>query len=266
MQTLLLLAYIASSSFAAAEPESFVGTVRPVPQLYYRGSPENGYPVTKINVRPGDQVKAGDVVIELDPAVLPLNLRKAQVEVAEGELKVLLNRKVIRQKMLERQRRLIVTGATSGEELDIAQENTNCLDAEIERAKAAIKAAKVAYEQADFVHTNYEIMKSPIDGVVTFINCALGQCGRAEMGPVWWIEIVDPSRVQVHFSVPLKVAQQIKVGTPVLIRQDDFVKKDKVLAVIKMADSSGNIPVIVETENPGHTLVCGTKVRVSIDR
>jgi len=262
---LLLVVTIISTSeiVSAQELTEFAGIVKPVSSKHYRGSPENGFPVTQIHVKEGDWVNQGDVLIELDPADLPLNLKKAQVEVANGDLAMLLSKREIRGKVLARCKLLREKKAISVEELDLAQECVNCLDAEIERAKAAIKVAKVAYEQADFVHTNYEVMKSPIAGEVVRVNCALGQCGRAETGPVVWIDIIDSREIEIHFPVPTKTAKSLKKGHPVLISQDGQTWKSEVTTVTKLADSNRQIPIIVKMSNPDK-LICETEVRVSI--
>lgn len=180
--------------------------------------------ITALPFRPGDQVKAGDVVCRLDAVDL-----KARVDAAQARLAATRARlggaeanMIMARAEFGRSKELFDAGDTPRSDLERAeaaylesQSGLDALKAEILSAEADVVAA-----QKDLDNT---IITSPIDGVMTTLNAEVGELvvvGTLNTPGSVIMELADLSRMLLKAQVdetnikPVKPGQKAQIYTP----------------------------------------------------
>ncbi|MGA3010730.1 MAG: efflux RND transporter periplasmic adaptor subunit [Terracidiphilus sp.] len=162
------------------------------PQVYGR--------ITEIHVRSGDHVKAGQLLMEIDP-----HQQMAAVESAratERQKKAMYDYNVIE---LDRQRRLFEAGVTSRDAYDQAQQSFSNTKADYE---SSVELRKTQEEQLA-----YYLVRSPFDGVVGDIPVHVGDFASPANSPTTVLTTVDESKdLEAYIYVPTERSGQVRQG------------------------------------------------------
>jgi len=159
-----------------------------------------GY-VRKIDVRPGQQVKVGQVLIEVDSRQEAAALQSAQAQhrsAASGHALAVKN--------LERTQALLKEGLATGQELERAQ-------AAVDAAEAAKQATAAQIAQSR-VELGFHAVRAPLAGTAGDVLVRLGDYVTAST-PL--TTITQGDMLEVDITVPAERARAVKVGTPVEI-------------------------------------------------
>jgi membrane fusion protein, multidrug efflux system len=152
--------------------------------------------IVKINFSEGKDVRAGDVLIEIDPAPFRAALEQAQANKLKDEA-LLDNARLD----LDRAVRLAKTGATSTQQLDTAKSLVAQLDASVKSDQANIDSAQV--------QLNYSSIRAPIAGRAGTRLVDAGNIVRAaDTTGVVTINQVHP--IFVNFALPADSLPQIR--------------------------------------------------------
>ncbi|HWV21787.1 MAG TPA: efflux RND transporter periplasmic adaptor subunit [Devosia sp.] len=118
--------------------------------------------VLSVAVRPGDSVKEGQVLVEIDQANLALQLaqQRATADATRAQL-------VSSQQQLERTEELARQGLTSPSALEQARSATAALEANMTALSSAVSVAELALSNAT--------VRAPIDGIVSDRSVEAGQ-------------------------------------------------------------------------------------------
>ena len=146
--------------------------------------------ITAIDVKTGDHVKAGQVLLRIDAQAANQNASasEAQVQAAKAQLNVAT-------KEVERQRQLYQKQYISQSALDRAE-------AQYQATQAQVKA-QLAQAGAARTQSGYFVIKAPYDGVVADVPVVLGDMampGRPLM------TVYDPKAMRVTAAVPQSAA------------------------------------------------------------
>jgi RND family efflux transporter MFP subunit len=149
--------------------------------------PPSAARVSAVRVAVGDRVRAGAVLVELDPA--PFN---AAVQGATASL-------LTATRAQERAQRLVDAGIAPRKDLDLATSDL---------AQATATAATARRMRA------LATLRSPIDGVVTRLSATLGATvdGTASL-----VEVADPRFVDIVLAVSASEAAQVSKGATVAL-------------------------------------------------
>lgn len=164
-----------------------LGTVVPGPGAEARPAAPAPTRVTAVLVAPGDRVSAGQPLVRLDASVFGPQLAQAQAALASA------------QEAKSRAARLVEQGIAPRKELESA-------DAELAQARAALAVARRNRDLAT--------VRSPIEGVVTAVNVALGQPVDANQ-PL--VDVVAPSGLSVVFRLSPADADRVRPGADVAL-------------------------------------------------
>ncbi len=157
-----------------------------------------------------DRVKAGQVLLRLDPTNLQARLRQAQAQAASAQASVALATA-----SLARNRQLVAQNFISGLALDQSQREFDAAHASLELARAQVDAA-----QAD---VNNSVIRSPIDGVVIRRNIDVGQTVAASFQtPELFLLARDLRQMQIHTNVSEADVGQIQPGQQVRLTVDAY--------------------------------------------
>jgi membrane fusion protein, multidrug efflux system len=171
-----------------------LGTVQALNSVLVRSRVDGQ--IVKINFSEGKDVKAGDVLIEIDPAPYEAALAQAQANKLKDQA-LLDNARLD----LDRATRLAKTGATSTQQLDTAKSLVAQLEASVNSDQAAIDSTQV--------QLNYCHIRAPIDGRAGTRLVDAGNILRAaDATGVVTINQVHP--IFVVFALPADSLPQIR--------------------------------------------------------
>jgi membrane fusion protein (multidrug efflux system) len=173
----------------AAAPEKIKAT-----QDIQLSTEMSGY-VTKINFNDGQNVKAGDLLFQLDNAKEQAAVTSAQADVNFSQNK------------LGRMQKLLSSHYVSNEDIDTAQDDLN----------AKISALKSAQDNLD-----KKAITAPFNGTVGAHAVALGDFINPGQKLV---ELVDRSVLKVDYSVPEKYFATVKLNQPVTVTSAEIADK-----------------------------------------
>jgi membrane fusion protein (multidrug efflux system) len=161
-------------------------------------------PVSRVLVGETQQVHAGDVLVELDPADAQLALTQAQAALARAQSDYARARVD-----LGRRQALAPGGAVSRDELTSAQNNYTAASAAVAAAQAQVETAQLAVTRST--------IRAPIDGVVSNKNVQVGQ--RVSAGaPLMVIAPLASAYVDANFKE--NQLRGVAIGQPVELHSD----------------------------------------------
>lgn len=195
--------------------------------------------VTRVNVHSGDEVKEGDVLLQLRDSedVAQLHQLEADANLANVTL--------------QRWQKQAVMGAVAKADLDAKQ-------ADLLSKQAAVAAQKVAVAKKQ--------LRAPFPGRVGIVTINPGAYLNSGTSVVT-VQQLDP--VFVDFNLPQKDLAELKVGQRVVVNLDAFPGKQfegKLSAISpKVSVDTRNVQVEAMVPNPDHALAPGMFANVNVD-
>jgi RND family efflux transporter MFP subunit len=158
------------------------GVVQPS-QLVRIRSQANGY-LRKVDFRPGQVVKSGDLLFEIDPAACQVDVDKAKAEVtlAEAKLKLALTKS-------SRVKQLNELGNTQRGYANESEDECRMAQAELQIARANLERAKLRLESTRIT--------APISGHISRSSFDVGSLVKAEESALATIVCIDPVCVSI---------------------------------------------------------------------
>jgi macrolide-specific efflux system membrane fusion protein len=154
------------------------GTLKPA-RLTAVGAQVSGR-VTALNVRVGDNVKAGDVIAQIDPVTKQNDLRSSEASLKNYRAQKVEKEAalVLAEANLARQQATLAQRATSRSDFDSADSTARQTRAQIAALEALIVGAEASVETAR-VNLEYTRITAPIDGTVLATVVQEGQTVNA---------------------------------------------------------------------------------------
>lgn len=194
-----------------------------VPQTTTQVSSKIPGRVAEVNVKEGDMVKAGQVLMVLDSADFEAKHRSAQSLVATARARVAAAKAQATEVnvQFEREKKLVAEGAAPKATLEnltarlaSVTENVKAAEAEVAAAATEVKAVEV--------NLAYLKITSPIDGRVVSKPPQRGELvGALTLSPLT-IEVADMTSLQVESDVPESRLELIKAKAPCEIVLDAY--------------------------------------------
>ena len=211
-----------------------------------------GGQILRRSVQLGDRVRAGDVLMVIDPkdVVQKANQGDAQVESARAQL-------ALAQSNLARYSQLYNEQAVAAAVLDQYQTSYD----------AAFAAYQQALAQAAQGHNSlsYTELVAGADGVISAVNAEAGQVVSAGQTV---LTLVQTSELEVEINVPENHIQDVVAGRPVMVSfwaLDNTELNGSVREVSPMADSTTRTyKVRISLEQPPRNLSLGMTASVTI--
>lgn len=203
-------------------------------------------------------VKAGQLLAELDPAIL-----EAQIRQTEANLSAARANLTNAQRVLDRNLQLKEKGFLADAALDASRK-----DADAARAQLAQTEAQLSRDRTNLA---YSKIRSPIDGIVVNRGIDVGQTVAASFQTPTLFQIArDLRRMQIDTSVAEADVGAIKPGQPVRFTVDAFREQDfpaQVRMVRLNPTSQQNVVtynVVIEVDNKDGLLLPGMTAQVAI--
>jgi RND family efflux transporter MFP subunit len=227
------------------------------------GSPVVGV-VAAMKVDTGDEVRAGQVLVELRSDVESANVQAASARsIIDADERAAQANLELTQQRLQRATELQDQGFVSGQATDQARAERDVAAQKLEQARGQriVSARELGIVQAQL---GQRTVRSPFDGVITdrFINAG----ERVEDKPMLRLAMLNPLRVELvvpasrYGTVALQdevtVIPDLPGATPVMAR---------VTHVDKLIDAASNtFRVRLKLPNPGNRLPAGARCRVEL--
>lgn len=232
------------------------GTVNPV-GLVNVGTQVSGT-VIRLQADFNDRVKAGQVLLELDPTTLRATVEQSSGELASAQATLRLTRQEE-----TRMRELHAQEYVSRQELEKAVQAREAAEAQVRTSQG-----KLARDRANL---GYAVIRSPVSGVVVSREVDLGQTVAASFQTPTLFKIArDLSRMQIDSNVAEADIGKVEVGQPVRFTVDAFPERrfeGKVQQIRLAPLTQQNVVtynVVVEVANPDLVLMPGMTAYLSI--
>jgi HlyD family secretion protein len=232
------------------------GTLNPV-VLVNVGTQVSGT-VRKLHVDFNDHVRAGQVLLELDPALYAAQVNQSEASVHNIEASLELARA-----NADRSRVLFDQQFISRQEFDTSVQALKSATAQLELARAQL--AK------DRTNLSYATIRSPVSGVVVDRAVDVGQTVAASFQTPTLFKIAqDLAKMQIDSSFAEADVGSIRVGQPVRFTVDAYPSRSfnaKVRQIRLNATTQQNVvtyDVVVGVDNPEQILMPGMTAYVNV--
>lgn len=232
------------------------GTLNPV-ILVNVGTQISGT-VMKLHTDFNRPVKAGDLLAELDPAILEAKIRQTEANLASARANFNNAELALKRNENLKTRGFVSDGALDG------------LRKDMETAKAQVMQQEAQLAQ-DKTNLTYSKIRSPIDGIVVNRTIDVGQTVAASFQTPTLFQIArDLKRMQIDTAVAEADVGAISEGQPVRFTVDAFREQDfsgKVRMVRLNPTSQQNVVtynVVIDVDNKDGVLLPGMTAQVAV--
>jgi RND family efflux transporter MFP subunit len=184
--------------------------------------------LTQIRVLSGDHVKAGQVMMEIDPRLQIATVESARA--TERQKKAVYDYNALE---VERQRKLFEAGVTSRDANDQARQAFDNSKADYE---SAVNLRKTQEEQLA-----YYTIRAPFDGIVGDVPVHVGDFVAPMNNPVSVLTTVDENKdLEAYIEVPTERAAQVRNGLDVELIDNSgkVLEKTKIDFLSQQVDST----------------------------
>jgi len=206
---------------------------------------ELGGSVLEVFAEPGQAVKAGQVLAQLEPQTA-----REQATFTEALVRSLQNDLRLQQRNLERDKRLAEAGALSARTVEADSLAVSQVEASLAEANARQVVARRALERSS--------VRAPFAGIVSDQMASVGDVVKdgTEL-----FTIIDPSSLRLEAQVPADALARLKVGTPVQFTVSGFRDEPLTGRVTRIYPSvdpaTRQVRILVTVPNPNKQLVVG---------
>jgi RND family efflux transporter MFP subunit len=189
------------------------GVIRPqVGAEVQVGSRASGI-LQRLNVTVGDQIRAGEVLAELDPTEFQARLDQslASLETAKVDER-------FTGIDLARARELRASEAISQVELDRAERTHQVARARLMLAEASTRAAEI--------QLGYTVIRAPVAGVVASVSTQVGETVAASFASPTFVTIIDLDRLEIWAYVDETDIGRVEVGQAAGFTVDTYPDTD----------------------------------------
>jgi membrane fusion protein, macrolide-specific efflux system len=170
----------------------------------------------KILVEVGSQVKAGDLVAEIDTTVYTAKVEASRASLRNQQAQLIDRRAqlTLAQMQLKRQEQMQKDDATSLEEVQVAKANAQSAEAQLKSLEAQIAQiqSSLKVEEANLA---YAKIYAPMDGTVVSITARQGQTLNTNQTAPTLLRVADLSTMTVRTQVSEADVGKLRVGMPV---------------------------------------------------
>jgi RND family efflux transporter MFP subunit len=189
----------------------------------------------------GAQVKAGDILAEIDTPQVDQQLNQAKATLKEAQAALDLSRVTYQRDQDLLQRRVIAQ-----QDFDTASSDLGVKQATVNADQAAVMSLQALED--------FKIVKAPFDGIVTARNTDIGALVNSGSGnPLFTVAQVKPLRV--YINVPENMAQDVAVGATAELTFNEFPGKEFSGKVVRTAGAidPNSRTLLTEVDVPNET-------------
>ena len=227
--------------------------------------------IVELYVHEGDSVKAGQVLVRINPeqyesAVEQANASvsgskselarsKSSIETAAAQVEQIKSQLDNAQKIHERNIKLRKDGVISAQDFENSESNVAQLEANLRSAQAGYRAAEQAAKSAEYnvassqanlkeikTRLNRTTISSPTNGIVSKLNVERGErvVGTMQMAGTEMMRIANFNSMEVQVEVSENDILRVSVGDTADVEVDAYLDKKFKGVVTEMASSASN--------------------------
>ena len=228
--------------------------------------------VWKLHADYNSKVKAGDLLVELDPALFQNAVAAATAQLAQAEANLTsaqaaaLGARIIRDRTQIVERKSLVSRADLDATVAIFGQTTGA--ARSSAALIALARAQLDRAKLDLAHS---IIRSPVDGTVIARNIDVGQAVAATLtAPTLFTIARDLRKMQVHAAVDEADVGQVQAGQSATFTVDAFREQSFSAMVREVRNAPQTLSnvvtydVVLDVDNPELKLRPGMTANVLI--
>jgi macrolide-specific efflux system membrane fusion protein len=172
--------------------------------------------INRLHVKPGDEVRKGQLLVEIDPSVQQATVDAGRARLAGLRAQVNEQQALLRlaQQQLTRQRQMAADGATREEDLHIAEADFSAAGAKIDYLHAQI-AQSQASQRAEEARLGYTRIYASMAGTVVSVDAREGQTLNATYQTPNILRVADLSGMTVWTDVSEADVRRVKPRMPV---------------------------------------------------
>lgn len=246
------------------------GTIKPINTIAV-GTQVSGT-VAKIYVDYNSEVKAGQLLAELDPSLFQANvdqstakLNNAQATLAKAQAAL-----AYKKNNYQRYQHLYQKNYVSRDDVELARSNYLAAEADLAAARAEVSASQASLNN-NLTNLGYSKITSPVDGTVISRAVDVGQTVAASFNTPTLFEVAkDLTQMQIETSVSEADIGKIKVGQKAEYTLDGYQDKifEGTVTQVRLASTTTNnvvtYTVIVSVDNSDGFAIPGMSANVSI--
>ena len=208
--------------------------------------------VSALLVDEGDDIKLGDALLHLDPAMAKFGLARARAQ--RQEARAILSEA---ERQCDEARELVKKKHISATNYEARVAEVQIKSAVLNRLQAELNQQEETLDR----HTVY----APFDGVITRKEIEIGQWVETS---TTLIELVEISVLRIDVPVPQNYFSRITQGTPVSIKFDAFPERRfDAIVTMKIPNASAStrtFPIRIEMNNDSRLIAPGMSARVRV--
>lgn len=169
--------------------------------------------ITKLYVKIGDKIKAGDLIaqIDKDKQQNELDITKAQLASAKAKLESNKISLEIAKRQFEREQKLYEAKGTSLESLESAKSSFYTLKANVAELEAQVIQLEITLKNAQ-KDIAYTTIRAPMDGVIINVAVDEGQTVNANQSAPTIVKIANLDEMEIKMEIAEADVGEIKIG------------------------------------------------------
>ncbi len=212
---------------------------------------QNSGIVKKINFEVGDEVKKGKVLLQIDSDLLQAQINAAKSNLANAKVRVSNS-----QKDYARYKKLLASKTITQKEYDDMFLKNNSSVSNREVLEARLKELEINFQKKK--------IKAPFSGVIITKNINLAEWANAGQTIA---TIVNPSRLEFIFNIPLNVVNGLKLGNTYDVLLSNKTIKAKLDSIIPNGDKlTRTFPVRFKANIKNTFVFEGQEVKVKLSQ
>lgn len=225
------------------------------PETEVKISPEVSGEIIELNIREGDYVEKGKLLLRIKPDIYvsnrdqaEANLNATRSNLANATARLSQSQAQLEKEQLsyERNRKLWEQKTISQSEWEAAESTYKVIRADVEAAKQSVRAAEfqVKNAEASLKVSNENLFKTtiyaPMSGTVSKLSVELGErvVGTNMMTGTELLRIADLSRMEVKVDVNENDIVKVSLGDTALVEVDAYLEKKFKGIVTEIANSA----------------------------
>ena len=188
-----------------------LGTLQP--RRYVDVGAQASGQIRKIHVEAGDQVKEGELLVEIDPATqqAKLDASRYSIENLKAQLQEQKAQHELARQKYQRQQRLVAGNATREEDVQTAKAELSATQARVDMFQAQIRQAQASL-RSDEAELGYTRIYAPMSGTVVAVDARVGQTLNAQQQTPLILRIAKLSPMTVWAEVSEADIGHVKPG------------------------------------------------------
>lgn len=228
--------------------------------------------IQEIYVDYNSMVKKDQVLAQIDPALFEATVaqRKAALDIAKAQVKVVENDIIYNRKNLDRISKLNKSKYSTDKDLELAQKEYDNSMAQLALQQAQVEQAAAALNSAE-IDLRYSKILSPVDGIVVSKEVEVGQTVAASFQtPTLFNVAEDLTKMQIEASIVEADIAKVDEGQTVEFSVDSFPDETFYGIVTQVRNNpvtTSNVvtyEVIIEINNKDYKLKPGMTANVEI--